>query len=120
MCSQVGRVTRASTGRQLLWCPVETPNALTRAAQCGCVTALVVAVGLSSGGAPVANASSSVVTPAPPAPGGALPVHPAGGGGGCIIGLNCGCARNVTCPSSHPHRPSADKNQHAAPAPPNP
>jgi hypothetical protein len=118
--SQSARATCVITGRQLLFCPVGTPNAKTRAALCGCVTALVVAAGLSSGAAPATDASPSVVTPAPPAPGGALPVHPVGGGGGCIIGLNCGCARNATCPSPHPRRPSADKNQHAAPAPPNP
>jgi hypothetical protein len=33
---------------------------------------------------------------------GALPVVPAGGGG-CIIGLNCGCVHNC----SPPHRPPA-------------
>lgn len=119
MCSQSGRATRAITGLQLLWWPVGTPGARTRAALCGCVSALVVAMGFTSGAAPATGASSSVVTP-PPAPGGALPVHPVGGGGGCIIGLNCGCARNATCPSSPPRRPSADKSQHAAPAAPNP
>lgn len=95
-----------------------TPNATTRAALCGFVTAFVVAMGLSFGGAP-ATATPSVVTPAPPAPGGAVPVQPVGGGG-CIIGLNCGCIRNVTCPAPHPRRPNADNNQHSAPAPPNP
>jgi hypothetical protein len=93
-------------------------NAKGRAALCGCVTAVVLGAGLAWGGAPAA-ATPSVVTPAPPAPGGAAPVQPVGGGG-CIIGLNCGCIRNVTCPSPHPRRPSVDNNQHAAPAPPNP
>ncbi|OBF61989.1 hypothetical protein A5753_16520 [Mycobacterium sp. 852002-51971_SCH5477799-a] len=92
-------------------------NAMTRAALCGCVTAFVLAAGLATGAAPAALAGSSVP---PPAPGGAVPVQPLGGGG-CIIGLNCGCIRNViTCPSPHPRRPSVDNNQHPEPAPPNP
>ncbi|OSC25408.1 hypothetical protein B8W69_19160 [Mycobacterium vulneris] len=98
---------------------MRTPSAKACAALFGCVTAVVLAAGLSSGGAPAATATPSVVTPAPPAPGGAVPVQPVGGGG-CIIGLNCGCIRKVTCPSPHPRRPSVDSNQHAAPAPANP
>ncbi|WP_155763099.1 hypothetical protein [Mycobacterium colombiense] len=97
-----------------------TPNARTRAALSACMTAVALAAALSSGGVPPATATPSVVTPAPPAQGGAVPVQPVGGGGGCIIGLNCGCIRNVTCPSPRPRRPSVDNNQHAAPAPPNP
>ncbi|MCK8646559.1 hypothetical protein [Mycobacterium colombiense] len=95
-----------------------TPKAGARAALFGCVTAVVLAAGPSFGGAPAA-ATPSVVTPAPPVPGGAVPVQPVGGGG-CIIGLNCGCIRNVTCPSTRPRHPGVNNNQHAAPAPPNP
>ncbi|OBI43853.1 hypothetical protein A5708_17895 [Mycobacterium colombiense] len=100
-------------------CLMRTRSATARAALCGCVTAVVFTAGLASGAAPAATATPSVVTPAPPAPGGSVPVQPVGGGG-CIIGLNCGCIRNVTCPSPHPRRPNVDNNQHAAPAPPNP
>ncbi|GAB1811031.1 hypothetical protein [Mycobacterium sp. MUNTM1] len=96
------------------------PKGTARAALRGCVTAVALAAGLlSGGGAPAATATPAVVTPTPPAPGGAVPVQPVGGGG-CIIGLNCGCIRNVTCPSPHPRRPSVDNSQHAAPTPPNP
>lgn len=60
----------------------------------------------------------STVPPSPSAPGGALPVQPAGGGG-CIIGLNCGCTRN--CHKPHPRPPDVVGDpRHAAPAPPNP
>ncbi|BBZ69497.1 hypothetical protein MPRS_05900 [Mycobacterium paraseoulense] len=55
------------------------------------------------------------MTPAPPTPGGALPVQPAGGGG-CIIGLNCGCTRNCHKPRPRPPDVAGDP-QHAAPAP---
>ncbi|MGZ4529137.1 MAG: hypothetical protein ACXVYA_05770 [Mycobacterium sp.] len=81
--------------------------------------ALVLAFGWAAGDAAARTAnttSSSSVTPAPPpAPGGALPVQPAGGGG-CIIGLNCGCTRN--CHKPHPRPPDVVGDpQHAAPAP---
>ncbi|BBY36930.1 hypothetical protein MMAN_10640 [Mycobacterium mantenii] len=100
-------------------------SAKARAGLCGCVAAVFLAVGFSSVGAPVTIAASSGVTPAPPAPtpappspGGALPVQPAGGGG-CVIGLNCGCTRN--CHKPHPRPPDVVGDpQHAAPAPPNP
>jgi hypothetical protein len=92
---------------------VGAPDAKARAALCAYVATFVVAV---SFGAPPTDDSTS---PVPPAPGGAVPVQPVGGGG-CVIGLNCGCIRNITCPSPHPRRPSIDGNQHAAPAPPNP
>lgn len=73
--------------------------------------------------ATTASAVSARVSPAPPAPPiarGALPVQPVGGGG-CIIGLNCGCIRNVTCPHPHARRPAVpdiDTDQHPAPAAP--
>jgi len=77
------------------------------------------------GAAPVAAttttaAASASASPAPPTPRGALPVQPVGGGG-CIIGLNCGCIRNVTCPRPHARRPAVPNlgtDQHAAPAAP--
>ncbi|BBY00808.1 hypothetical protein MSEO_13070 [Mycobacterium seoulense] len=87
-------------------------------ALCGVLAALVVAFAWSPGDvAPRAStaASSSTVTP-PPSPGGALPVQPAGGGG-CIIGLNCGCTRNCHQPP-RPRPPAiAGDPQHSAPAP---
>ncbi|MEB4211496.1 hypothetical protein [Mycobacterium sp. 94-17] len=88
-------------------------NVKTRAALCGCVAAFVVAAGLSTAGAPAATASSS---DAPSAPGGAVRVQPAGGGG-CIIGLNCGCVRKVTCPTPHPRHPNVENRQHLEPGP---
>jgi hypothetical protein len=67
-------------------------------------------------------------TPAPsPAPGdnagggGSLPVVPVGGIP-CIVGLNCGCIRNVTCPDAvrrHP-RPPANIPPPDAPGAPGP
>ncbi len=53
--------------------------------------------------------------------GGALPVVPARLAplpqpGGCIIGLDCGCIRGVTCPGTVHHRP-APPNDHASDAP---
>ncbi|ORB42980.1 hypothetical protein BST39_09600 [Mycobacterium paraseoulense] len=87
-------------------------------ALCGVLAALVVAFAWSPGDvAPRASTagSSSSVTPAPPTPGGALPVQPAGGGG-CIIGLNCGCTRNCHKPRPRPPDVAGDP-QHAAPAP---
>jgi hypothetical protein len=65
-------------------------------------------------------------TPAPPpAPGGptggggALPVLPATA---CIIGLNCGCVRGLTCPGAYPHHHGATTNgqPNYAPAAPRP
>src|ERR1700730_8656909 len=60
--------------------------------------------------------SSETSAPSPPASGpgdgegagGALPVLPAHGG--CIIGLNCGCIRGITCPGTIPHRRPAPAN----------
>jgi len=81
--------------------------------------AALVAVGLSAADttattATTNTAASSSATPAP-APGGAIPVQPVGGGG-CIIGLNCGCVHN--CHTAHPHPPGVPGDpQHAAPAP---
>jgi hypothetical protein len=52
----------------------------------------------------------------PTAAGGALPVVPAGGGG-CIIGLNCGCIRGITCPGAVHRRPApANDHPHDPPA----
>ncbi|MEE6177953.1 hypothetical protein [Mycobacterium sp. 050134] len=90
----------------------------TAAALCGGATLLL------SVGAPPAGATASLsadgsshVTPAPPSqPGGALPVQPVGGGG-CVIGLNCGCIRNVTCPGSRPHPHPGNVNNQPHPAP---
>lgn len=85
------------------------------AAVCGVFAAVVLAFGWSDAGtvARAANPTpSSNVTP--PVPGGALPVQPAGGGG-CIIGLNCGCTRNCHKPRPRPPGPVSDP-QHDAPA----
>jgi hypothetical protein len=98
------------------------------AALCGGAAVLALALGGVGGvGEPQlrATAPSSSVVPAPPSPGdtggggGALPVKPAGGGG-CILGLNCGPIRPNPPPPPHrqpslPHDP-----QHPAPAPQNP
>lgn len=35
---------------------------------------------------------------------------PPDGGGACIIGLNCGCIRNITCPAPH-RRPAPDNGK---------
>ncbi len=68
-----------------------------------------------------ASAASSIVPPEPSDPGGPVQVRPAGGGG-CVIGLNCGCIRNITCPKAPAHPPGAvrDKRPDPAPAPQNP
>jgi len=92
--------------------------------------AVVLAIGLGVTGADeLLNSTighSSSVVPAPPSPGGAtgggggaLPVQPVGGGA-CIIGLNCGCIRNITCPKPHPSHPDTANGQHNAPGPQNP
>ncbi len=63
--------------------------------------------------------SSGAATPAPPphpsvtTGRGALPVVPVGGGG-CIIGLNCGCVHN--CPNQHRHPAPAIVHPSDAPA----
>jgi hypothetical protein len=63
--------------------------------------------------------SSGAATPAPPphpsatTGGGALPVVPVGGGG-CIIGLNCGCVHN--CSNQHRHPAPATVHPSDAPA----
>ena len=49
--------------------------------------------------------------------GGALPVVPARLAplpepGGCIIGLDCGCIRGLTCPGTIPHHKPAPTNGH--------
>src|ERR1700761_1326937 len=87
-----------------------------------CVTALVVAVGditsMTVMTTSITSSADSTAPPAPPSPGGALPVQPVGGGG-CILGLNCGCTKN--CHPPHTPPPSnAGAPQHAPPAPPNP
>ncbi len=101
----------------------------TAAAICG-GAAFVFAVGLGVGAAdqPLSStmSASSSVVPAPPSPGdvtggggGALPVQPVGGGA-CIIGLNCGCIRNYTCPKPRASHPDTGNGQHNAPGPQNP
>ena len=80
--------------------------------------------------APATGAPSSEM-PAPPEDpggltgGGALPVVPARLAplpqpGGCIIGLDCGCIRGVTCPGSTPHHKPAPGDGHPQDAPPPP
>jgi hypothetical protein len=87
---------------------------------CAGVAALVVAVGWSAGDttattATTARSSAATSSSTAPAPGGAIPVQPVGGGG-CIIGLNCGCVHN--CHTQHPRPPGvAGDPQHGAPAP---
>ena len=101
----------------------------TAAALCG-GAAVVFAIGLGVTGADeLLNSTmshSSSLVPAPPSTmgtngdgGGALPVQPVGGGA-CIIGLNCGCIRNITCPKPHPSHPDTANGQHNAPGPQNP
>ncbi len=41
---------------------------------------------------------------------------PPDGGGACIIGLNCGCIRNITCPTPHRRPAPANDTPHSAPA----
>ncbi|WP_156764184.1 hypothetical protein [Mycobacterium sp. E3247] len=84
---------------------------------CGVLAALVVAFAWPPAELTGIVASSSSVTPAPPPPpGGALPVQPVGGGG-CIIGLNCGCTQHCH-PPPRPRPPAiAGDPQHDAPAP---
>ena len=60
----------------------------------------------------------SAPPPAPGTPGGAFPAVPAGGGG-CYIGLNCGCIPRITCPTPH-RRPPAVAPGHDAAGGPNP
>jgi hypothetical protein len=99
----------------------------TVAALCGGAAVLAVAVGgIGAIGEPQtgAMAPSSVVVPAPPSPGdtsggGALPVKPAGGGG-CILGLNCGPIHPNPPPPPRRHPTVPHDPQHAAPAPQNP
>jgi hypothetical protein len=100
----------------------------TVAALCGGAAVLALALGGVGGddGKPLARAAapSSSVVPVPPSPGdtaggGALPVKPAGGGG-CILGLNCGPihANPPPPPSRHPSLPHGP--QHPGPGPENP
>ena len=95
----------------------------TAIALCGAAATLAFAVGYGLGEDPTAASSSSVtVTPAPPpapgSPGGAFPAVPVGGGG-CFIGLNCGCIPRLTCPTPH-RRPPAVAPGHDASGGPNP
>ncbi len=80
---------------------------------------------VSSSGASTATITASTAvsseTPAPPpnpsgptGGGGALPVVPAAGA--CIIGLNCGCIRNITCPGAVHHRPAPSNDHPQVPA----
>lgn len=90
-----------------------------------CGGAVVFALALCGVGSPEgpsrsATPSSSVI-PAPPSPGdgGALPVKPAGGGG-CVLGLNCGPIHPNPPPPPHRHPSLAPDPQHAAAATQNP
>jgi hypothetical protein len=76
---------------------------------------------------PATSALSSEI-PLPPGDpggltgGGALPVVPAKlaplpDPGGCIIGLNCGCIRGLTCPGTVPHHHPAPDNGDPSGAP---
>lgn len=93
-------------------------------AVCGpaAVLALVVGYGVDEAPPTTASSSSVTVTPAPaPTPGdsgGAFPAVPAGGGG-CYIGLNCGCIPRLTCPTPHRRPPVAVPGRDPA-GPPNP
>ena len=83
-------------------------------ALCGAAAAVAIAVGYGADnitrGPTIAGSSSAAVTPAPAPtpkdPGGAFPAVPVGGGG-CYIGLNCGCIPRITCPTPHRHPPAA-------------
>ena len=100
--------------------------ARTVATVCG-GAALVFAVGLDLRGGQAGadeppsgvTAPSSSVAPTAGDGGGAISVQPVGGGG-CIIGLNCGCIPRRTCPTPHARAGTGDANQHNAPAPQNP
>lgn len=76
-------------------------------------------VELSAGAAASPPSSEAPAPPSADGDGGALPVQPVGGGG-CIIGMNCGCIPHRTCPTPHPRPGSGGANQHNPPAPPNP
>jgi hypothetical protein len=104
------------------------------AAWCGgaAVVALALGCGVDRAGASLSSANnpSSTVLGAPSpttsggatggSGGGALPVQPVGGGA-CIIGLNCGCIRGITCPGTIPHHHPAPTNDHQpAPGAPSP
>jgi hypothetical protein len=93
----------------------------TLAALCGGAAALALALcGVGPAGEPSASAPTSSVTPAPPVDdGGALPVKPAGGGG-CVLGLNCGPIHPNPPPPPHRHPSLAPGPQHAAADPQNP
>ncbi len=121
-----GRALLRMAARETKMTIVTNVKTRATAAVCGGAALLVLAGGWSPAGAMAGTttaAESSSVTPVPPSPstpGGALPVRPAGGGA-CIIGLNCGCIRNITCPKPRAPRPgNANDQQHSAPAPPNP
>jgi hypothetical protein len=79
--------------------------------------AFVISVGLGAGvvsqhETPTPAVLASGETPAD----GTLPVIP-DGGGACIIGLNCGCIRGITCPGTVHHRPApATGHPHDAPS----
>ena len=82
-------------------------------AVCGAVAVLAFPVGYSADDSQATTAawSTATVMPAPPPTpgdrgGGALPVQPVGGGG-CYIGLNCGCIPRITCPTPHRRPPPA-------------
>ncbi|WP_139825539.1 hypothetical protein [Mycobacterium conspicuum] len=74
----------------------------TAIALCGAAAALAIGTCYGPGEDPPAAPSPSVTVSSAPDPGGrdgAFPAIPAGGGGVCIVGLNCGCIPRVTCPT---------------------
>ncbi|MCV7348718.1 hypothetical protein [Mycobacterium parmense] len=82
----------------------------TTVALCGVVAAFAFAFGVAPDATRPATALASSSEVPPPL-----------GGGACIIGLNCGCIRNITCPPPHVRRPTAPADQqHAAPPPESP
>lgn len=96
----------------------------TAIALCGAAAALAFGAGYGSGedppaAAPAASASVAVTPkplPAPGNPGGAFRAVPVGGGG-CYIGLNCGCIPRITCPTPHRRPPAVVPGQDGSRAP---
>lgn len=94
------------------------------AALCGGAT--VVALAISGAGespinakAPTTSVAAKATSAVDNSDGAALPVEPAGGGGGCIIGLNCGPI-NPPHPVQHHYPITATTSPHPAVKPQNP
>jgi|SRR5271169_383555 len=96
----------------------------------GCGAAVAARPTAATPDTPATSASSSEMPLPPEDPGGltgggALPVVPARlaplpDPGGCIIGLNCGCIRGLTCPGTIPHHHPAPTNGQPQDGPPPP